>query len=421
MPYTRRDVIKTLGLGISGVTVYSAFGSTFKDQSTPFKLSNTVARKGGRKTIVLNIGGGLVKAGFAGEDSPVAVFPAVVGRHRNKSLSSKSAKQEVSVGYKALAGNGYLSLSWPTESETINRWDDIQVLLQHAVVDKLKVDPQKYDLIVTESVFNTDTERAKMAEQCFKSLKPRSFHVSKKAELAAYASGKTTALVVSCGEQATHVVPVYEGQCMTQASMRLNVGGKVLDAHLEDMLSQRGYMFDALDKHFIIKDIKESMCYVSSQKALAASGSHRESYELADGQKVILSQERVRCPEALFQPTLAGVQQEGVHELIYRSLMKCDLPMREELLSNIVLEGGSTLFGGFTQRLQREVQNLVPRGMPVNMLAAEDRAHLTWKGASVLANLSTFDQVSVSQREYQMYGSKIVNQKCLNKSGFHLS
>lgn len=36
------------------------------------------------------------------------------------------------------------------------------------------------------------------------------------------------------------------------------------------------------------------------------------------------------------------------HEMIYQSIMKCDLDVRKDLYSNIILSGGSTMFLGTT-------------------------------------------------------------------------
>lgn len=38
-----------------------------------------------QQTIIIDNGSGMVKAGFAGEDAPRAVFPAIVGRPKHGS------------------------------------------------------------------------------------------------------------------------------------------------------------------------------------------------------------------------------------------------------------------------------------------------------------------------------------------------
>ena len=39
----------------------------------------------------------------------------------------------------------------------------------------------------------------------------------------------------------------------------------------------------------------------------------------------ITGNERFRCPEVLFQPNLIGKEQEGVHKLAFKSIMRCDV------------------------------------------------------------------------------------------------
>ncbi len=52
---------------------------------------------------------------------------------------------------------------------------------------------------------------------------------------------------------------------------------------------------------------------------------------------------RFRCGEALFEPSFLGMESPGIHELIFSSIMRCDIDIRKDLFSNIVLSGGSTL------------------------------------------------------------------------------
>ena len=40
--------------------------------------------------------------------------------------------------------------------------------------------------------------------------------------------------------------------------------------------------------------------------------------------------------------------------------MKCDIDIRRDLYSNIVLSGGTTMFPGLLERLNKELINLAP-------------------------------------------------------------
>lgn len=47
--------------------------------------------------------------------------------------------------------------------------------------------------------------------------------------------------------------------------------------------------------------------------------------------------------------------------------MKCDLDVRKDLYTNIVLSGGSTNFPGTGERLSKELGSLVPPGTKINV------------------------------------------------------
>jgi len=48
----------------------------------------------------------------------------------------------------------------------------------------------------------------------------------------------------------------------------------------------------------------------------------------------------------MFKPEKYGYEMPGFHEMVYQSIMKCDLDVRKDLYSNIILSGGSTMFPG---------------------------------------------------------------------------
>ena len=148
------------------------------------------------------------------------------------------------------------------------------------------------------------------------------------------------------------------------------------------------------------------------QKA-ASSSELEKSYELPDEHVVTIGNERFRCPEALFQPSFLGMEANGVHETCYNSIMKCDVDIRKDLYGNIVLSGGTSMYPGINTRLEKEMIQLAPPTMKIKVIAPPERKYSVWIGGSILASLSTFQNMWFTKEEYDESGPAIVHRKCL--------
>ena len=55
--------------------------------------------------------------------------------------------------------------------------------------------------------------------------------------------------------------------------------------------------------------------------------------------------------------------------------MKCDIDIRKDLFANIVLSGGSTLFPGIADRMQKEITAMAPPTMKIKIVAPPERKY----------------------------------------------
>ncbi|KAG8564871.1 hypothetical protein GDO81_012609 [Engystomops pustulosus] len=301
--------------------------------------------------LVVDNGSGMCKAGFAGDDAPRAVFPSIVGRPRHQGVMVGMGQKDSYVGDEAQSKRGILTLKYPIEHGIVTNWDDMEKIWHHTFYNELRVAPEEHPVLLTEAPLNPKANREKLTD------------------------------------------------------------------YLMKILTERGYSFTTTAEREIVRDIKEKLCYVAldfeQEMATAASSSSLEkSYELPDGQVITIGNERFRCPEALFQPSFLGMESCGIHETTFNSIMKCDVDIRKDLYANTVLSGGTTMYPGIADRMQKEITALAPSTMKIKIIAPPERKYSVWIGGSILASLSTFQQMWISKQEYDESGPSIVHRKC---------
>ncbi|KAH8681468.1 putative chromatin remodeling complex subunit [Xylariales sp. PMI_506] len=137
-----------------------------------------------------------------------------------------------------------------------------------------------------------------------------------------------------------------------------------------------------------------------------------------------LNVERIRVPEVVFQPSIAGVDQAGLVELagdiLTQRLVGIQGINRDDFLRDIFLTGGNTLFENFDDRLRQGLTALLPAGSPLNIRRAGDPILDAWKGAAGWVGTAEYKAAVVTKAEWQEKGADYlkVSQTMLTFSNF---
>ena len=367
--------------------------------------------------LVIDNGSDMMKAGYAGDDAPRAVFPTIVGRPRHHGIMIGMGQRDAYVGDESQSKCGILCLRRPIEHGIVTNWDDMEKIWHHTFYNELRMAPEECALLLTEQPLNPRANREKTTQIMFETFNIPFLHQCICPVLSLYASGRTTGLVIDSGAGVSHVVPIFKQHTLTHAIQRHDIAsGRDLTDFLMKILCERGYSFTTSAEREIVRDMKEKLCYVAmyfEQELQNQLDDLEKNYELPDGQVITIGDEKFRCTEPIFQPALIGMSAQGLQGLIYSSIMKCDIDIRHYLYSNIILSGGNTMFPGLAERIKKELTCLASTGVRINVISPPERKYSTWIGGSILASMTDFSKMCINSSEYDEYGPSIVHRKCV--------
>lgn len=102
-----------------------------------------------------------------------------------------------------------------------------------------------------------------------------------------------------------------------------------------------------------------------------------------------------------------------MQEMIYNSIEECELDIRRDLYSNIILSGGTSMYEGISERLNEELKSRVPKSITTKIIASPDRRFAVWGGGSTITSISSFASMWITKKDYDEHGATIVHRKCL--------
>lgn len=429
--------------------------------------------------VVVDVGSHTVKAGFAGEDTPKALFPSAIGlvpngtgngaapmdtdtngQNKRRRLDNRLYIGSSDLGYR----REHMQVEGALHNGLYQDMDVVQELWEHAFKERLVIDPKEHPILFAEPTINTKALREQMVETAFEQHGCPAIFLAKNAVLSSFATGRQTSLVMDAGHEGTVVCAVHDGYVLQKSITRSPLGGSLLTKCMlkaaESIMAEKNFtirprysikrierqpgVFEAHEvdgsattasfKQFhvdqIAADMKESICRVSDGPFDAQENVNipTVSYELPDGNEIQIGPDRFKVPEVLFQPKLLssfkglesvqgydGSQSvASIPELVLESVGKCDVDVRRDLYSGIILTGGTSLFTSLRERLEREVGELAAQSAKVKVTSPAntmERRFSVWLGGSILASLGSFQQMWMSKQEYEEHGAGMIHKK----------
>lgn len=133
-----------------------------------------------------------------------------------------------------------------------------------------------------------------------------------------------------------------------------------------------------------------------------------------------LNVERIRVPEVIFQPAIAGLDQAGIVEITENIITQrlAGVNSRDAMLKDIFLTGGYTLFQGFEERLRNELLAVLPADATTSLRRAQNPTLDAWKGAAGWASNQTSRKAFITREEYLEKGGEHIKEHELGNAGF---
>ncbi|KAJ6242274.1 actin-7-related [Anaeramoeba flamelloides] len=378
------------------------------------KGSELISKNLGTASVVVDLGSRNLRAGYSNEDLPESVFKMLAGHPFKKEFFTEEEMSKTFIGKEAQEKRNILSLQFPYNKGKIENWDDFEKILFYTFYNEMEIETKNYDILLTEPAYHLTSQRQKITQIMMETFNFSSIYYGMQGLLSHYTLDVNTSVVVDVGEEFTQIVPVYHGHTINSAVTRINLGGRKVTKYFKGLLSQDGYRFNTSAQNEIVYQVKNKYCYVplslDEENKKSKEGFEQERYyEKKDGELIELITSHFRCTEMLFDPKIINEETDGLSKAIYKSIMKCAISTRAQLLNNIVLVGGTSLTPGISQRIHKDLSLLFPNAPQINVVTPEKRLHSAWRGGAILSSLDSYQGLPTTLEEYEENGPVCVD------------
>lgn len=367
-------------------------------------------------TVIIDTGSLNTRAGLNTWEYPMA-FPTAWGKTKQSKIKIGESTYSFLGGEQAIEKRRFLDMHYPIEAGVINNFDDLNTFWEYIIGSRLNIDPSEHNFLLSETSLNPKENREKIIETMFEKYEVGGFFMMTDAVMSLAATGKITGVVCEVGDQVTSCVPVYNYVPISGAITRSNIAGKELVRYMTRILSDRGYSITTPQERDAIRFFIENSCYVPEDYEKQVINFKNKTcmdinYEMPDGTVINMGIDRIACPEVLFNPAKNYQSAPGVHENLFKTIDNCPEEIQEQLYSNIVVSGGTSILRGFQERIEAEMEKFCPEDLKNSVKASgiPDRFNGTWLGGKALCADNCIE--FITKEVYQEEGVGIVHKKC---------
>eukprot|EP01018_Ginkgo_biloba_P002499 Gb_02989 [translate_table: standard] len=360
------------------------------------------------EAVVVDAGSKLLKAGFALPDQePSMIIPTEMkGVIEDNQSTDLASFQDITVH--------------PIVRGVIKDWDAMESLLHYVFYTGLGWEVgNEGQVLYADPLLTPKGIREQLVQLMFETFNVTGFYASEQAVLSLYAVGRISGCAVDVGHGKIDLAPVWEGAVQHNALKRFDLGGVDLTELFARELGKSNPQI-SIDLSIVEKLKETHACTAEDQIAYEETQRvfQTEKHTLPDGQVISIGRERYAVGEALFQPSILGIEEHDIVEQLIRSVSCVPFENQRQLLENTVLCGGTAAMSGFDERFQKEAivasspsirPALVkpPEYMPENMLR-----NSAWLGGAILAKVVFPQNQHITKAEYDESGPSIIHRKC---------
>ncbi|MCB9706734.1 MAG: hypothetical protein H6711_33125 [Myxococcales bacterium] len=264
------------------------------------------------------------------------------------------------------------------------------------VYEALGLRPSEQPLLVIEATVADARARGRLAELAFNVLEVPALQITSSAVALVRAEGAESGLVLEIDAGSITATPVIDGRPERRAIQRAPHGAREIAEHIAGSAEAKSLDLGAMSPRLALRRLSR-----------VALDYDEELRPRPEGALISARKALERVIDALFKPSLIGLEQDGIHRLALQAIDAAPAGAREALLGRVVLGGGASALPGLDARLQRELQALAP-GSPVRVRPPSGREHAAFIGGSLL---STFEEMWIPREEYAA-GPEVILRKC---------